>query len=58
MMYVFYCIKCKRYHYTNNQSHANCCGEQMYYVDVDFTEFVRMNREERANFLQLYSLAE
>lgn len=58
MMHVFYCIKCKRYHYTNNQSHAKCCGEQMYYVDVDFTDFVRMNREERVNFLQLYSLAE
>lgn len=58
MMHVFYCIKCKRYQFTNNQTHANCCGQQMYYVDVEFTDFIKMDKEERKNFLQLYSLAE
>ena len=58
MMHVFYCIKCKRCHYTNNKSHAVCCGQPMYYVDVDFTDFVQMDKEERKNFLMLYSLAE
>ncbi|MBA4699821.1 hypothetical protein [Faecalicatena contorta] len=58
MMHVFYCIKCKRYHFTNNQSHALCCEQPMYLVDVEFTDFVRMNKEERKRFLQIYSLAE
>lgn len=57
-MHVFYCIKCKRYHYTNNKSHALCCGVPMYYVDVEFTVFVKMSREEREAFLLIYSLAE
>lgn len=58
MMHVFYCIRCKKYLYTHNQSNALCCEEPMYYVDVDFTDFVRMDRDERRSFLQLYSLAE
>lgn len=58
MMHVFYCIKCKKYHFTNNQAHAICCDDSMYYVDVEFTDFVRMNKDERSSFLQLYSLAE
>jgi len=58
MMQVYYCIKCKRYRYTNNQSHAVCCNQPMYHVDVEFTDFVRMDKEERENFLQLYALAE
>ena len=58
MMHVFYCIKCKRYHYTNNKAHAVCSEQPMYYVDVDFTDFVRMDESERENFLMLYSLAE
>ncbi|CUX30970.1 hypothetical protein [Clostridium sp. C105KSO13] len=58
MMHVFYCIKCKRYRFTNNQSNAFCCGQAMYLVDVAFTEFVQMNKEERENYLKIYSLAE
>lgn len=58
MMHVFYCIRCKKYLYTNKQSNALCCELPMYYVDVDFTDFVRMDREERNSFLKLYSLAE
>lgn len=57
MMRVFYCIKCKKYHYTNKQSRAICCGEPMYEVDVEFTDFVKMDLEERQEFLKLYSLA-
>ena len=34
MMQVYYCIKCKKYFYTNNQSRAVCCGSPMYHVDV------------------------
>jgi len=30
----------------------------MYLVDVDFTDFVNMSREERENYLQIYALAE
>ena len=41
MMHVFYCIKCKRYHYTNNQARAVCCGQPMYHVDIEFTDFVK-----------------
>ena len=55
MMHVFYCIKCKKYHYTNNKAHAICCGQPMYFVDVDF---VHMDKFERENFLMMYSLAE
>lgn len=58
MMHVFYCIKCKRYHFTNNQSNALCCGQPMYFVDVEFTDFVRLDRFERNDFLQLYALAD
>ena len=58
MMHVFYCIKYKRYHFTNNQSHAFCCGQPMYLVNVEFTEFIRMNKEEREDFLKIYSLSE
>lgn len=58
MMHVFYCIKCKKYGFTNKKTHAQCCGQPMYYVDVDFTDFVKMNLEERLAFLCLYSLAE
>ncbi len=58
MMHVFYCIKCKRYHYTNNQGRAVCCGQPMYHVDIDFTDFVKMDREERKEALRIYSLAE
>lgn len=58
MMQVYYCIKCKKYHYTNNQTRAICCGQPMYHVDVEFTDFVRMDQEERKDFLQLYALAE
>ncbi len=58
MMHVFYCLKCKKYSYTNNKDRAVCCGESMYEVDVAFTDFVSMNREERERFLQIYSLAE
>lgn len=57
MMRVFYCIKCKKYYYTNKQNRAVCCGEPMYQVDVEFTDFVKMNREERKEFLRLYALA-
>lgn len=58
MMHVFYCIKCKKYHYTNNKSHAHCCEQPMYHVDVDFTDFVKMSKEDRESYLRLYSLAE
>ncbi|MGC4019702.1 MAG: hypothetical protein QM793_11080 [Muricomes sp.] len=58
MMHVFFCIKCKKYYFTNNQANAFCCGEPMYFVDVEFTDFVKMNREERKQFLQIYALAE
>jgi hypothetical protein len=58
MMHVFYCIKCKRYRFTNNQSNALCCEQPMYYVDVKFTDFVKMNQEDRKQFLQLYALAD
>lgn len=57
MMRVFYCIKCKKYHYTNKRSRAICCGEPMYEVDVEFTDFVKLDLEERQEFLRLYSLA-
>lgn len=58
MMRVFYCIRCKKYHYTNNLARAVCCNQPMYLVDVDFTDFVNMSKEERENFLQIYALAE
>ena len=58
MMHVFYCDKCKRYHYTNNKSHAHCCEQPMYHVNVNFTDFVKMKQNERENFLLLYSIAE
>lgn len=58
MMRVFYCLKCKKYGYTNNKDRAVCCGEPMYEVDVEFTDFVKMDKEERKQFLQIYSLAE
>lgn len=58
MMHVFYCIKCKRYRFTNNQSNAFCCEQPMYLVNVEFTEFVQMSKEERNDFLKIYSLAE
>lgn len=58
MMHVFYCIHCKKYHYTNNQARAFCCNKPMYLVDVDFTDFVNMSKEERENYLQIYALAE
>ena len=57
MMHVYYCIKCKRYRYTTNIERAKCCSETMYYIDVEFTEFVKMSREERSLFLKIYSLA-
>lgn len=56
MMRVFYCAKCKKYHYTNQQNRAVCCEEPMYEVDVEFTDFVKMNCEEREKLLQLQSL--
>lgn len=58
MMHVYYCIYCKKYHYTNNQARAICCNQPMYLVDVDFTDFVSMSREDREHFLQIYALAE
>lgn len=58
MMHVYYCIKCKKYHYTNKRSTAVCCGQPMYFVDVEFTDFVKMDQQERQDFLMLYSLAE
>lgn len=58
MMHVFYCEKCKRYHYTNNKSHARCCKQPMCPVNVSFTDFVRMKQNEREHLLQLYSMAE
>ena len=57
MMHVYYCIKCKRYRYTNNIERAKCCDSTMYYIDVDFVEFTKMSLEERKLFLQIYSLA-
>ena len=57
MMRVFYCIKCKKYYYTNKQDRAVCRGEPMYQVDVEFTDFVKMDQEEREEFLRLYALA-
>lgn len=58
MMQVYYCIKCKKYRYTNNKSRTICCEQPMYHVNVEFTDFVSMDAEERQNFLQLYALAE
>lgn len=58
MMHVFYCIKCKRYHYTNNQARAVCCGQPMYRVNIEFTDFVKMDLDERKEALKIYSLAE
>lgn len=58
MMHVFYCIKCKRYRYTNNIARAVCCGQNMYSVDVAFNDFIHMDRQEREEFLKIYSLAE
>lgn len=57
MMHVFYCLKCKKYFYTNNKDRAVCCNQPMYEVDVDFTDFVKMNQGERTDFLKIYSLA-
>lgn len=51
MMRVFYCAKCKKYQYTNQQNRAFCCEEPMYEVDVEFTDFVKMNCEEREKLL-------
>lgn len=53
MMRVFYCTKCKKYHYTNQQNRAVCCEEPMQEVDVEFTDFVKMNYEEREKLLRL-----
>lgn len=54
MMHVFYCLKCKKYRFTNNQSRAVCCGQTMKPVNMPFTEFVKMDRKEREEYLQLY----
>ena len=58
MMLVFYCIKFKRYYYTNNQARAVCCGQPMYRVNIEFTDFVKMDLDERKEALKIYSLAE
>lgn len=57
MMRVFYCTNCKKYHYTNKQSRAVCCGETMEEVDVEFTDFIKMDIEEREKFLRLSTMA-
>ena len=47
MMHVYYCLKCKKYFYTNNKAHAVCCEATMHEMQISFTDFVKMDEEER-----------
>lgn len=54
MMHVYYCMKCKKYRYTNNVKRAQCCNTTMHCIDIEFTDFVKMSLEERASFFGKY----